>query len=191
MDLRSARIADILNFWFASPDPGAVTELRPQWFTKDPAFDRTISDEFGVEIEMALAGGLGPWQTDAAGILALVLLLDQFPRNVFRGSARAFAGDERALALAKQAVAGGLDGPMGPRQRLFLYLPFEHSEKLADQDRAVALIAAIGEPEQTDYAHRHCAVIARFGRFPHRNAALGRQSTIEELQFLEQSGSSF
>ena len=191
MDPRSARIADILNFWFASPDPAAATEPRPQWFKKDPAFDRAIGDEFAVEIEMALAGGLGPWQADAAGTLALVLLLDQFPRNVFRGGAKAFAGDARALALANKAVAERIDARLGRQQRLFLYLPFEHSENLADQDRAVALIGAIGGAEQTDYALRHRAIIARFGRFPHRNAALGRQSTIEELQFLEQPGSSF
>lgn len=192
MDMLSpTRAADVLRFWFGAADPSAEVPAREAWFKKEAAFDRAIDEEFGIEVEMALAGGLGEWRPSPAGLLALILLLDQFTRNIHRGSAKAFAGDVRALALARQAIDAGTDAKFGLRQRLFLYLPLEHSEALADQDRSVALIGALGDPEATRYAQAHRAIIARFGRFPHRNAVLGRQSTIEELRFLEQPGSAF
>ena len=123
--------------------------------------------------------------------MALVILLDQFPRNLFRGQARAFAGDARALALAKRAVAAGLDEAMPRAHRLFLYMPFEHSEDLADQETCIERMTALGSAGYLDYARRHRDIIARFGRFPHRNAALGRDSTAEEIAFLKEPGSSF
>ena len=187
----AARIDDILRFWFGDADPAAAIGQRPQWFTKDAGFDRATEDGFGIEIEMALAGGLREWHDSPAGTLALILLLDQFTRNVFRGTAKAFAGDTRALALARQAVASGQDRAMGIYQRLFVYLPFEHCEDMACQDASVSLIGALGDAELTRYAERHRAIIIRFGRYPHRNAVLGRQSTIAELQFLAEPGSSF
>lgn len=182
---------DVLAFWFGAPPHAA----RDAWFRKDAAFDASIRDRFGLAIDKALAGAYGDWCMQAHGALARVLLLDQFTRNAFRDSAKAFAGDARALATAQDALARGYEADLDPCERWFLYMPFEHSEDVAVQRRSVELFAALarepGFDGPLDYAKRHAAVIERFGRFPHRNALLGRQSTAEEQAFLRQPGSSF
>ena len=181
----------VLGFWFGSDNAS-----RAEWFRKDVAFDAEIAQRFGALVERALNGELLEWQDDPRGALARIVLLDQFTRNVFRDTPRAFAGDTLALAAARALVAGGQDLSLPPVQRSFVYLPFEHSEDLATQDEGVRLFGALAAsaPESTDtlsYAQRHRDIIARFGRFPHRNAVLGRESTLQELAFLTQPGSRF
>jgi uncharacterized protein (DUF924 family) len=189
--------AAVLDFWFVPPGapPGAALLERPEWFRKDEAFDATIRDRFAPLIARALAGGLGEWCDTARGSLARVIVLDQFTRNAFRDTPRAFAGDERALATARLALERGFARDLAPLERWFLYLPFEHSESLADQEAAVALFRALatetGLTGPLEWAERHEAVIRRFGRFPHRNAILGRESTPEEVAFLRTPGSRF
>lgn len=183
----------MLLFWFGPP----AERGRPQkrWFVKDADFDREIRLRFLCLYEEASAGRRSPWKAQAADCLALVIVLDQFPRNMFRGTARAFETDAVALDAARHAVDRGLDRDMLAVERLFLYLPFEHSEALADQDLACELIKPLEliEPalEAYRYAVLHRDIIARFGRFPHRNAILGRPSTPEEIEFLKGPGSSF
>lgn len=177
-------VGDVLHFWF--------DELgRKTWFVKDAVLDAQIRARFLPVIVEVAALATDEALTSADRSLASVVVLDQFPRNVFRGEARAFANDAQALAVAKQAVARGLDQELPVERRVFLYLPFEHSEALADQERCIALMASLGDEEYTRYAHAHHDVIKRFGRFPHRNAVLGRTPTLEELIFLQQPGSSF
>jgi uncharacterized protein (DUF924 family) len=190
--------AAVLDFWFLPAGTPGHDEFRAEWFRKDAAFDAAIRGRFGALVDQALTGGLREWEADAAGSLARILLLDQFPRNLFRDSARAFAGDAQALELAQRLVAGGRDKNLPPIRRCFVFLPFEHSESLLDQERAVALFAGLRREAQTaafestyDYAVRHRDIIERFGRFPHRNAALGRASTPAETEFLKQPGSGF
>lgn len=190
--------AAVLDFWFLPAGQPGHDVFRPEWFRKDPAFDAAIRERFGALAEQALAGGLVDWDATADGALARILLLDQFPRNLFRGTALAFAGDAAALALAESLVASGRDKNLPPIRRWFVFLPFEHSESLLNQERAVALFAGLRREAQDpafeaayDYAVRHRDVIERFGRFPHRNAALGRASTPEEQAFLKLPGSSF
>ncbi|MDP2131987.1 MAG: DUF924 family protein [Sulfuritalea sp.] len=187
----------VLDFWFLPPDQSGHGAYRPQWFRKDDAFDAAIRERFGGAVENAM-NGPPPVDASDADLLATVLLLDQFTRNIFRGTPRAFAGDAQALQLAESLVAAGRDKNLTPWQRWFAYLPFEHSELLLDQERSVALFAALRREMQHeafdsahDYALRHRTVIERFGRFPHRNAVLGRPSTVEEIEFLKQPGSSF
>jgi uncharacterized protein (DUF924 family) len=188
--------AEVLDFWF-HPDPAGAwrNTARDEWFRKDGAFDARIRERFGALIARAMAGGLGEWCMLPQGALARVLLLDQFTRNAFRDTAQAFAGDARALATAKAAVAEGFDGDLAPVERWFLYMPFEHSEDADDQARSVALFTALanetGLTGPLDWAKRHEAIVRRFGRFPHRNAILGRTSTPEEAAFLATPGSSF
>jgi uncharacterized protein (DUF924 family) len=175
---------DVLGFWFGECDPAL-------WFARDDGFDATLRDRFGALHAEAAAGGLAAWEDNADGRMALILVLDQMSRNLHRGDGRAFAQDARARAVARRAIAAG-DPVFASRERcLFLYLPFEHSEELADQLWSEALFAALGEPSWLDYAVRHRVIVERFGRFPHRNAALGRASTAEELEFLQQPNSSF
>lgn len=186
--------AEILAFWFSE-------RARPLWFKRDAAFDEAIRARFAAAVEAAIAGRLGGWEREPESCLALLILLDQFPRNLHRGSPRAFAGDTAARAVARRAIARGLDRRVPADRRLFFYLPFEHSEDPADQRQAVALFRRLAETEtgaareqaleQLVWAERHAAVIERFGRFPHRNAILGRDSTPEELEFLKEPGSSF
>ena len=187
--------AAVLAFWFGTADDPAFASPRKTWFGRDPAFDADIRDRFGDLYERAAAGEFDHWRDDAASCLALILLFDQFPRNMFRGTPKAFATDARALALARHAVARSYDRGMPPAHRTFFYLPFEHSESLADQHRAVALFEAVephpGREEGIRYAILHRDIIARFGRFPHRNPILGRDSTAEEIAFLQQPDSSF
>lgn len=183
--------AAVLDFWFGA----APFVSRPEWFRKDPAFDEAIRQRFGPLVDRALDGGLG-WGPAPADRLAELIVLDQFPRNLFRGQARAFAGDPRARALALDLVDDGGHLALHPLQRWFAYLPLEHAEDLALQDRCVALIGALAAEDPAhasalDYAERHRDVVRRFGRFPHRNAALGRASTPDELAYLTQPGSGF
>jgi uncharacterized protein (DUF924 family) len=187
----------VLDFWFGAPGTPGAGERRREWFVKDPAFDAQIAQRFGALIEAALRGELAAWPADgAAAALAQIVVLDQFTRNVFRNTPRAFAGDARALAAAQALVAAGQDLALPPLQRAFAYLPFEHAEDLALQDESVRLFTALAAaaPElddMLDYAHRHRAVIARFGRFAHRNAMLGRASSDEEQAYLKEPGAGF
>jgi uncharacterized protein (DUF924 family) len=174
----------VLGFWFA---PGG----EDRWFKPDPAFDTEIGTHFAHLVEAALAGRLDGWAATPDGALALCLLLDQFPRNIWRGTPRAFACDALARAVATAAVAAGHDRAVPKARRHFFYLPFEHSEDLADQERCLTLMGPLDYPDLADWSRRHRDVIARFGRFPHRNAILGRESTAEEIEFLQQPGSSF
>lgn len=186
---------DILDFWFGKPDAPSYGEKRQIWFEKNEDFDEEIRERFLPAVKDALDGGLSTWEGEPEGCLALIILLDQFPRNLFRGTARAFDGDMRALELAKKALAEGYDRKLLPLQRLFLYLPLEHSEDLADQDRSVALLEKLSQetddPGWHHYAVLHRDIIARFGRFPHRNTALGREMTEEEKSFLTEPNSAF
>lgn len=176
-------MAGIVAFWFNDA-------ARPTWFVRDAAFDATLRARFEEDVVRAARGRL-PTDAEAATLLARVLLFDQLPRNIWRGTARAFAYDALARATSREALRRGLDTGQGKDERLFFYLPFEHSEDLGDQDRSVALFAALGDAELVDYAERHRAIIRRFGRFPHRNAILSRVSTPEEIAFLREPGSSF
>jgi len=171
--------SEIVRFWRDSgPD---------RWFAKDDAFDARFRAHCLPLYEAAARGELKAWQTDPEGALALVLLLDQFPRNCFRGEARMFATDAAARAVATAAIDAGHDRAVAPDLRVFFYLPFEHSEDLADQDRSVALAAPLSA-EYLSYAELHRDIIRRFGRFPHRNAVLGRTTTAEEQRFLDEGG---
>jgi uncharacterized protein (DUF924 family) len=181
--------AEVLDFWFAS-DP---TKRRKAWFEKDPAFDMACA-EFAAARDLAKAGGLDDWADTPHGGLALLILLDQLSRNLHRGSAEAFAADAKARATARAMIAHGFDQALTPVERIFVYLPFEHSEDLADQDMSVRLFASLESAEGSntlDYAERHRDVIRRFGRFPHRNAALGRVSTADEEAYLAEPGAGF
>ncbi len=186
-----AQAADILHFWFGEGD-----QPRAQWFRKDAAFDALIAERFGASIAQALDGGLADWADAPDTALARILLLDQFTRNVYRDTPRAFAGDGLALAAARAMLARGHDQALPPLRRVFVYLPFEHAEDRAAQQQSLALYAALTAVDARladfeDYARRHALVIERFGRFAHRNALLGRTSTAEELAFLDQPGSRF
>lgn len=199
MSMPSADATDppsVLDFWFGTEDGDGFGTARAVWFKKDAAFDAEIATRFGPAIEQALRGELDTWAATPRGALARILLLDQFTRNAFRGDRRAFAGDAQALTAASALVGARFDEGLPPFMRAFAYMPFEHAEGLATQDEAVRLFTRLvaSTPElqdMLDYAHRHRAVIERFGRFPGRNAALGRQSTTEELDFLAEPGSSF
>jgi len=186
----------VLDFWFGPSDDPQHLLPRKQWFVKDEAFDASIRERFGALIERAIAGEVAHWAATPNGAVAQIVVLDQFTRNAFRGSARAFAGDRLALAAAQALVATGQDRTLPGVQRQFVYLPFEHAEDLAVQSESTRLFArlerddpALGELLQ--WAQRHHDIIERYGRFPHRNAALGRASTPDELEFLQQPGSSF
>ena len=188
------RATAVLDFWF-----DGHSAPREQWFRKDAAFDAVIAERFGALVEQALAGGLAGWAAPPLAplqALAQLIVLDQFPRNLFRGSARAFAGDALALRTARALVASGLDRGLAGVQRQFVYLPFEHAEDLAHQRTSLQLFEQLGRDEPAlaglaEWAERHHAIVARFGRFPHRNAALGRASSDEEAAFLLTPGSSF
>ena len=188
---------DVLDFWFGAPGSADAGQPRRAWFVKKDAFDAAIRDRFGATIDAALAGGLRAWDdTGPQGVLARLLVLDQFTRNAWRNTARSFAGDALALAAARTLVDSGADRELAPWERAFAYMPFEHAEDAYMQERAVELFSALaaehpGFDEMLDYAHRHRGVIARFGRFPHRNPILGRASTPDELQYLGQPGAGF
>jgi len=185
--MRPVTAEDVLKFWFSRD--------RRQWFEKNPALDEEIRARFLSLYELASRQGLEAWKRAPRSCLASVILLDQFPRNMFRGSARAFEADSLARCATGVILDNAWDKSMTPDERMFAYLPLEHSESLADQERCLALMREIAvSPELADlpkWAEAHLAIIHRFGRFPHRNAALGRASTPEEAEFLKQPGSSF
>jgi uncharacterized protein (DUF924 family) len=181
----------ILDFWFGAPGTESYDTDRKIWFEADAGFDADVRRRFAADLDRAAAGAHDAMAGTPEGALALTILLDQFPRNIHRGTPAAFAYDGKALATARRALDAGYDASLPAVQRPFLYLPLEHSENLADQERSVDLFRAHGDEEKLDYAIRHRDVIARFGRFPHRNAILGRASTPEEAAFLEQPGLSF
>ncbi len=185
--------ADVLRFWFGEgPDYG---KRHKRWFEKDAAFDAEIRMRFLPLCDGLIGGARRDWLEHAADCLARIIVLDQFPRNMFRGSARAFAGDPLALEAARHALARADDRAMLPVERMFAYLPFEHSESLEDQLLACELTLPLAAFAETADAHRyalaHRDIIRRFGRFPHRNAALGHASTAEEIEFLKTPGSGF
>jgi uncharacterized protein (DUF924 family) len=170
----------VLTFWRAAgPD---------KWFEKDTAFDDDIRARFLETYEAAAAGKLAGWEPTIEGALALTIVLDQFPRNMFRGDARTYAADPQALAVARRAVERGFDQKVPLSDRQFFYLPFEHSEAMPDQERSCALVAATGDADLLKWAQLHADIIRRFGRFPHRNAMLGRATTPEEQAFLDGGG---
>src|SRR4051812_46135668 len=171
----------VLAFWFGAPGSPARGKARAEWYRKDAKFDDEIRRRFGEAVAVALAGGFGEWCATAEGSLARIVLLDQFTRNIFRGTPRAFAGDERALATAEDAVARGFDRALPFVERWFVYMPFEHAESVAAQHRSLELFGALasdmGDDDALVWARKHADVIFRFGRYPHRNAILGRAST--------------
>ena len=190
-------------FWFGThtDDDAVIASQSALWWRKQAEVDAEIRRRFAPWVARAASGELDGWLADIRGRLALILLTDQFPRNIWRGEAAAFAFDVLALRWAKEALARGLDAGLRPIERVFLYLPLEHSENLADQREAVrrfdTLATAVEPALRTafagylDYARRHLEIIERFGRFPHRNAALGRETSAEEAEFLRQPGSGF
>lgn len=194
---------EVLSFWFGeNPNTAeAVGSLVGTWFGGGPAFDDAIRASFGALPDAGLAGELDGWRADPQETVALVLVLDQFPRNLFRGSAQSFRYDARGLEIAKHAIERGWDQEVTPLEALFFYLPFEHSEDLADQQRCLRLVESlVGRVSEglrpsfegfVSFAERHLAVVERFGRFPHRNEALGRTSTAEEEAFLSGGGDTF
>lgn len=194
----SPQAEEVLEFWFGPPpiEISLYERRRKLWFGKNPDFDRDIFDRFHLLYEQAATGDLDQWQHSPLSNLALILVLDQFPRNMFRNTPLAFATDAKAREITKVAIEQGFDQELEPVQRLFVYLPLEHSEDLNDQNRSVQLVQAliVTNPELSDcldYAQRHQVAIEQFGRFPHRNRILGRQTTPEEAEFLTQPGSSF
>lgn len=175
---------DVIQFWFEECDP-------KQWFTKDAAFDAEIAQRFAAVYRQAAAGELWCWRDTALGRLAEIIVLDQFSRNIHRDLPEAFTCDAMALVLAQEAVRVGADRDFSPEQKAFLYMPYMHSESLAIHEEAVRLFSQPGLEFNLDFEHQHKAIIERFGRYPHRNAILGRESTAGEQAFLEQPGSSF
>jgi uncharacterized protein (DUF924 family) len=194
---------EVLRFWFGELDREgrAAPEAKARWWRKDAAFDQLIRDRFGPLHDAVMAGERDRWLATPRGRLAAIIVLDQFSRNMFRGSGRMHAGDARALALAREGVGLGVDRQLAHDERGLFYMPFMHSESLADQDRCVELFSSWRDELEgplraqvaglLTYAEKHRDIVRRFGRFPHRNALLGRQSTPEENEFLNQPGSSF
>ncbi|MGH7925136.1 MAG: DUF924 family protein [Candidatus Binatus sp.] len=185
----------LLEFWFGAGDTPSAAR-RTLWFAQNPDFDRSCETRFRDDYEAAAAGKLDSWKDNARGCLALILLLDQIPRNVFRNSPRAFATDRKAGIAARHAIERGYDRELTPWQRMFLCMPFQHSEELDDQQESMRLSSELeaSAPEvagAVEYARAHFTIIRRFGRFPHRNAILGRESTTEEADFLRDHGDSF
>ncbi len=190
----AASAQEVVDFWFEEAHAG-------NWFVADAGFDAQIRERFGTAVRVAASGQLDEWMATAEGWLALLILLDQFPRNLYRGDAGAWAADVKAQRVALSGLARGHDRQLLPLQRVFAYLPLEHAEDMALQQRSVELFEALGAevpPQQRpqfadflDYARRHREVIARFGRFPHRNAALARVSTPEETRYLAEPGAGF
>lgn len=174
----------VMEFWFDE-------RAKRHWFDASATFDREVAGHLGEAHEQAAAGALDSWQSSAEGLLALCILLDQVPRQLYRGQARAFATDDQALAVARRALDAGFDRQLTVEQRTFLYLPFMHSERIEDQDRCVALYQASELRDKLEHAVEHADLVRRFGRFPHRNAVLGRTSTPEEEAHLAERGKHF
>jgi uncharacterized protein (DUF924 family) len=193
----------ILHYWFGTnaDDTEVIREKSAQWWKKDPKVDEEMRQRFEMTLEAESQGELESWGNIPRGQLARILLLDQFPRSMYRGTARAFAYDERARQRAREALDRGMDRKLQPVERVFIYMPFEHSEEANDQATGVQLFSALREelPEAVktpfqdflDFALKHKEIVDRFGRFPHRNAILSRDSTPEEVEFLKGPGSSF
>lgn len=200
-----ATAREVLDFWFgdaAAGDDKAIQEAFSRWFKSDAEFDAEIERRFGALIENALAGGLREWENEIHSRLALILLLDQFPRNVFRRTARAFAGDSRALGLAVEAVREGQDRNLQPVEKVFLLMPYQHAEQHSVQDESVRLFRELAEASapgavrkflqsSLEYAEKHREIVARFGRFPYRNDVLGRTSTEAEEHWLQETEQRF
>jgi uncharacterized protein (DUF924 family) len=186
---------EVLRFWFAGADGSEAGQVRRQWFARDDAFDASIDLRFGGLVAEAVAGRRDDWGRDPDCAPALVVVLDQFPRNIHRGTPRMFAGDTRALDVARRIVANRWDERYDSLLRWFCYMPFEHSESIGDQNESLRLFGALRDDPLAGgawrWAVRHHEIIERFGRFPHRNETLGRESTPEEREFLQQPGSSF
>ena len=194
---------EVLDFWFADSltNPDNLVGRRAVWFMGGSEIDQLITDKFGTLPDAALAGGLQHWTINTRNALALVLVLDQFPRNIYRNTARAYYYDVAALDLAVKIIDQGLNLELHPIEQSFLFLPLQHSEAIDDQTRAVRLYETLttqssgiyleGTENSLDYAKRHCDIIRRFGRFPHRNATLGRESTEAEIEFLATGGDTF
>ena len=184
---------EMLRFWFG--DGADYGKVHKRWFEKDPTFDALVTKHYQKLHQEMLEGGHRDWLDEPRPCLARILVLDQFPRHIYRGSALAFSTDALALEAANHLVGRGWDRELLPVERMFAYLPFEHSESLADQERACELCKALDAFPETADTHRwaiaHRDIVRRFGRFPHRNAALGRASTPEEIEFLKQPGSGF
>ncbi len=182
----------ILDYWFGPPDSEIHGTFREMWYRGGPEIDSEIAERFEALYERAAAGELDDWREQARSCLAMILLLDQFPRNMFRGEPRSFATDAKAVETARHAVGRGYDRGLDLNVQQFHYMPFEHSEDIADQRRAVELFRAAADDERKEenigYAIKHLEIIERFGRFPHRNAILGRDSTPEEIAFLDHGG---
>ncbi len=191
----NAQAQDVLDFWFGPEDDAAFGTPRKEWFTKEAAFDAVLHDRYADLWRQARNGMLSAWDASPRELLAFIVVCDQFPRNMFRGDPRSFATDPIALDAARRMVGRSWDKQLRSVEKAFAYLPFEHSENLADQEQSVALLHA--DPGDAvlqgyaDYAVKHRDFIARFGRFPHRNAILGRVSTPDEINFLKQPGSAF
>ncbi len=186
----------MFDFWFGGPNGDEFGQSRRQWFVKDPSFDDEIRARFLPTFEAGAHSELNTWRDDPKHCLSLIVLLDQFPRNMFRATPRAFATDPMALENARIAIDLRYDLAVTSLERIFFYLPLEHSENVADQILCVELVHDLvdADPARADflnYAQRHYDVIERFGRFPHRNDILGRESTPDEIEFLRQPGSSF
>ncbi|MEG3620108.1 DUF924 family protein [Magnetovibrio sp. PR-2] len=183
-------IEEILTFWFGAPDDADYGKPQMKWFEKNDDFDAQIKQRFEQVMIDARQGKLDDMAESPEGAVALLIALDQFPRNVYRGSAQAFAADAHARRIAQQVLARDFDEQVAPVMRSFIYLPFEHSEDLADQERSLDLFTKLGG-NGVEWAQKHHVIIERFGRFPHRNEVLGRDSTPEETEFLTQPNSSF
>ncbi len=196
--MSASSVREVLDFWFGEKDSPAFGQSRAIWFRKSDEFDAELRGRFGEFVEKALGHELDDWannRDDPEPPLAFILLLDQMTRNIYRGTARMFAGDARALAVAREMIAAGLDNSLLPVQRQFCYLPLEHAEDGAAQEESLRLFETLKDFPETGDAHewavRHAVIIGRFGRYPHRNQVLGRLSTAEEVEFLRQPGSGF
>lgn len=189
--MNSAAAHEVLDFWFGAPGSVEYGTSREAWFKKSDAFDAQIRERFLPVYEEAAAGQRAHWRDSPLTLLALIIVLDQFPRNMFRESPRAFATDAMALDAARRMTAMGWDVRLNAVQRQFVYLPFEHAEDLDTQRTCLQLFGALGNDGLLEWAWKHYVIVERFGRFPHRNAILGRASTAAEMEFLEQPGSRF
>ena len=182
---------EVLDFWFGAPGSAHYGKSRPEWFSKSAEFDVLIRDRFAQVQLQAAAGQLAQWRSSAPNLLALIIVLDQFPRNMFRDSQRAFATDAMALECAQRMTQLQWDQRLNPIERGFVYLPFEHAEDIESQRTSLQLYSEMGNVGLLEWAQKHYDIIERFGRFPHRNAVLNRESTPEEIEFLQQPGSRF
>ncbi|WP_421996156.1 DUF924 family protein [Reyranella sp.] len=183
--MNAPAIRDVLDFWFLPLDHDDHGKPREAWWKAPEGFDEEIRARFGAAFERAIAGDLATWARSPDGALALILLCDQFPRNMYRRTAQAFAGDATAIEAARLALARGYPAAFNPTMRMFFYMPFQHSEAIGDQELGCALFAAFDDPELMKHAVEHRDVVARFGRFPHRNEVLGRVTTAEEHDYLK------